>query len=305
MSIQVETSIPSLSSADRPDSAGWAGFRDFTALASVSISALLFLFLARNMLGWWYWEYTKEESYYGHALLIPLFVAVMIWHRRDALRAVPKKMFLPALLLFVPALFVFVYAQKLKMEAMMSWTFLLTITGGVWLVLGTAFVRAAAFPLLFLWLMAPLPGPLLNDATQGMQSLSTVGATAMLKLIGFHPVAVGNVVTMENYTMHIDVPCSGFKLLLRLLTFSAAFAYLTDTTLQKKWGLFLLSIPLSLFINALRIMLIGVVGECLGTTAAHTFHDWSGIITTILCMALLFAIAKGLGCRSFAGQPIF
>ena len=304
MSTVIKSNTSALDSTDA-DVSGWHGYRDVAALAAVAGAVLLFLLLSKDLLGFWYWEYTKEESYYGHALLIPLFVAVMLWHKRDALRAIPKRTNFAALILLVPSLLAFIYGQKLHMEAIMSWTFLLSIIGGVWFVLGTAFVRAIAFPLFFLWLMAPLPGPVLNDATQGMQGLSTLVATAMLKVIGLHPVQIGNVVQMDNYVMHVDVPCSGFKLLLRLLTFSAAFAYLTDTTLGKRWGLFLISIPLSLVINSFRIMLIGVVGECLGTTAAHTFHDWSGIISTILCMAILFAIAKGLGCRSFAGQPIF
>ncbi|HZF97223.1 MAG TPA: exosortase/archaeosortase family protein, partial [Pseudoxanthomonas sp.] len=82
-------------------------------------------------------------------------------------------------------------------------------------------------------------------------------------------------------------------------------AFLTDTTLAKRWTLFLFSLPLSLAINVLRITLIGVVGECIGASAAVTFHDWSGLITLIVCMAALFGFAKALGCRTFAGQPLF
>ena len=305
MSTLIDTSNSMGESVTSVEKGGWKPYRDIPALVVLTFGVALFLILAKSLLVFWHWEYTKPESYYEHALLIPVFVAVMIWHRRDALREAPKKTNFAALSLFVPALMLLIYAQKVQMEAIMSWSFLLAITSGVWFLFGTQFLKAASFPLFFLWLMAPLPGPVLNDATQGMQSASTLTATAMLKLIGLHPVQMGNVVQMDNYTMNVDVPCSGFKLLLRLLTFAAAFAYLTDTTLFKRWSLFVISIPLSLFINSLRIMLIGVVGECMGASAAHTFHDWSGIFTTVLCMALLFGIAKVLGCRSFAGQPIF
>jgi exosortase len=177
--------------------------------------------------------------------------------------------------------------------------------GGLWFAFGTRWMRAALFPILFLWILAPLPGPLLNDLTLGTQHISTVGGYLILKLMGLHPSHVGNMIYLENFTLNVDVPCSGFKLLLSLLMFSAAFAFLTDTTLARRWALFLFSLPLSILVNSIRITLIGLVGEAMGASAAETFHDWSGMICLILCMALLFGGAKALGCRTFAGQPIF
>jgi exosortase/archaeosortase family protein len=58
-------------------------------------------------------------------------------------------------------------------------------------------------------------------------------------------------------------------------------------------------------INGLRIALIGMVGECISSEAAHVFHDYSGIITLVLGFAVLFSIAKALGCRKFAGWDMF
>lgn len=257
------------------------------------------------MLRWWWWEYTRPESHYGFAVFVPALAALMLWHRRKALAAAPKKPSPAALFLVAPALIFLVVAVKTEMQAVMSWAFLLSLIGGVWHTFGGAFLKATAFPLLFLWLMAPLPGPVLNDMTLGVQGWSTWGAAKLLAVTGLHPNHQGNLIHLENYTLNVDVPCSGFKLLLTLLTISGAFAYLTDTTPARRWGLFLFSLPLAVFVNAVRIALIGVVGECLGSSAAMTFHDWSGMISLVLCMAILFGTAKVLGCRTFAGQPIF
>jgi exosortase len=272
-------------------------------------SGLLFLFFlsatAWPMLTWWYWEYTKPESYYGYALFVPFLIGLMLWHRRTALAEVQKRPAPLALLVLLPALALLVIATKTEMQAVMSAAFLLSVVSGVCFVLGGKFVRAAAFPLFFLWVMAPLPGPVLNDLTRGVQEISTVGAAKILGIIGMHPNHVGNIIHLENYTLNVDVPCSGFKLLLCLLTFSSAFAYLTDTTLVRRWALFLFSLPLAVFVNSVRIALIGVAGECLGSSAASTFHDWSGILSLFLCMTLLFGMAKVLKCRTFMGQAIF
>ncbi len=292
-----------------PAPEGNGGTAAKTAFAPVLLPlaawAVLLGALAWPVLSWWRWEYTKPESYYGHAFFVPIMVGVMLWHRRRALWASAPRPAPLALLLVAPALALLVLAIKIEMEAIMSFSFLLCIWGGLWFVFGTRWMKAAAVPLAFLIMMAPLPGPVLNDMTLGAQRASTVGAAFLLKMLTFHPIREGNLIHMDSYTLNVDVACSGFKLLLTLLTFSAAFAYLTDARLSKRWGLFLFSLPLTLFINSFRIALIGIVGECIGASAAHTFHDWSGTISLVLCMALLFGSAKLLGCRTFAGQPIF
>ena len=275
-------------------------------LALPAAAAILLLgILAWPVLRFWAYEYAKPESYYGHAPLIPLIVALMLWHRRTALAAVPKKPSPAAAALVVAGLALLVFALKIQAEALESTGLLLSVTAGVWMVLGTAFVRAASFPLGFLWLMAPLPGPVLNEATQRVQMLSTELADKLLHGMGFGTTLTGNVIQMEDYSLFVDVPCSGFKLLLALLTFSAAFAFLVDGTTAKRLALFGFSLPLSLLVNSVRIALIGVVGECVGAPAAHVFHDWSGLLTLTLGFTALFSLAKGLGCRTFAGWPIF
>ena len=282
-----------------PSPLDWRDLLPFAAAMS------LLVVLAWPTLRFWFYEYSVPESYYQHAPLIPFIVGLMLWHRRAALSAAQKRPAPIALLLLVPALALLVFALKLPAEALESAAFLFSIVGAVWLTFGTVVVRVAAFPLAFLWLMAPLPRPLLNDSTLHVQMASTVLADKILHLMLFHTTLVGNVIHMDDYSLFVDVPCSGFKLLLALLTFSAAFAYLVDGTTARRIGLFLFSLPLSLIVNGVRIALIGVVGECVGPDAAHTFHDWSGMITLTLGFAALFGLAKGLGCRTFAGWAIF
>ncbi len=283
-----------------------AGISGLWRLALPFAAALLLLgILAWPVLRFWTYEYEKPESYYAHAPLIPLIAGLMLWHQRPALARAVKRPALPALAVLAPALALLVFALKIQAEALESTGLLLTLTAGVWLVLGSAFVRAAWFPLGFVWLLAPLPGPVLNEATQKVQMLSTVLADRMLHCMGFGTTLTGNVIQMEDYALFVDVPCSGFKLLLALLTFSAAFAFLVDGSLPKRLGLFAFSLPLSLVVNSVRIALIGVVGECVGAPAAHVFHDYSGLITLTLGFAALFSLAKGLGCRTFAGWAIF
>lgn len=272
-----------------------------------AIFAVCLTVIAWPMLVWWKWEYTKPETYYGFATFVPFIVAFMLYAKRATFAATPSRIFVPALVPTAFFLFLLVFAAKQEMQAIMSGAFLLTLSSAVWFLGGTRILFGPAFfPLLYLWLMAPLPGPVLNDMTLGIQGFSTVGAAQILKLIFMGAARQeGNMIYLEHYILHVDVPCSGFKLLLTLLTFASAFAYLTDTTLVKRWALFLISLPLSVLVNSIRIAMIGIAGETFGTSAAVTFHDWSGMISLVLCAFFLFSIAKALKCKTFAGHPIF
>lgn len=278
---------------------------DWPTLLPFAGAVVLLGLLTRQTLSGWYGAYVAPDSYYAHAPVIPFLMALMFWARRETLRALPKVPCLAALALFVPALALYVFAGQNYAQALMSLSFLLVVWSGVWLALGTRFVRTFWAPLALLALMAPLPGPLLNDSTLRIQMASTSFANVLLRGMSFHTVLHGNVIEMDSFPLWVDVACSGFKLLLSMLTFSGAFAYLVDGTRARRLTLFLISIPLSVLINSVRITLIGVVGECDGAPAAHVFHDWSGIVTLILGFTALFSLARVFGCRTFAGWAIF
>ncbi len=250
-------------------------------------------------------EYTEFESYYAYGPAIPFIAGFLLWHRRKALRAVPRVPCLAALAVLLPATGLLIWSSAQEMALVMSFSFLLSFWAAVWLVLGTQWVRVAAFPLAFLVWMAPLPGPLMNDATYDSQHFCTEAASRLLGLLAFHPVIVGSVIQMDHFYLFVDVPCSGLKNLLSLMMISAAFAYLTDGLPSRRLGLFLFSIPLAVAVNIVRLTLLGICGECLGSQTAHVFHDWDGLLSLVLGVSALFWLARRIGCRTFAGWPLF
>ncbi len=250
-------------------------------------------------------EYTEFESYYAYGPAIPFLAGFLLWHRRAALRAVPRVPCPAAFFVLLPAMGLLVWSSAQEMALVMSASFLLSFWSAVWLTLGTRWVRAAAFPLAFLIWMAPLPGPLMNDATYGSQHFCTQAASKLLGLLAFHPVIAGSVIQMDHFYLFVDVPCSGLKNLLSLMMISAAFAFLADGLPMRRFGLFLFSIPLAVAVNIVRLTLLGICGECLGSQTAHVFHDWDGLLSLVLGISALFWMARRIGCRTFAGWPLF
>ncbi|MGO8673277.1 MAG: exosortase/archaeosortase family protein [Capsulimonadaceae bacterium] len=281
--------------------------RSFTwrEITAVIVAAVAFVYLVWPVLLQWVADYTRANSYYSHAPMLPCLIGLMFWHKRESLRTITLRPTFAMAAVLAPSLLLLIFATREESDSLGSIGLLLVIWSSVWLACGTDFVRTVAFPLAYIASMAPLPGILLTDGTQFLQALSTDVATRLLNITSLHAQHFSNVIILRHYEMAIDAPCSGFKLLLSMTALGAAFAYLVDGVFWKRALIFAFSVPLSLFINAVRIASIGAVGECVGASAAHSFHDWSGILTLWLAPIAFLLMAKGFGCRTLAGWRLF
>ena len=278
---------------------------DPLTFALLAVSAVLFALVSWVVVSQWLSAYLAPNSFYVYGPAIPALVALMLWHQRDALRAVPLMPSYAALPVLLASLGLMLLGVKHELLAVASLGVLGSVWSGVWLMLGGRFFRAAWFPLLFLVWMSPLPGPLLHEATFGSQQLSTELTNRLLHVLQFPTNLHGNVITLDSFSLFVEEPCSGFMLLLTLLVISSAFAWLADGPQARRLVLFALSLPLAIADNVFRLTLLAVVGDSFGARAEHLIHDPSGLAVVGLGLLVLFGIARRLGCRTFAGLPLF
>lgn len=254
---------------------------------------------------WWYSEWTAPGSFYAHAVFVPFFVAAMIWRDRKKLSesfAIPSW---SGVALGIPTMLLLMLGKRLDVTVVQSFSFVMLVFTVSLVMFGKAKTHLLLFPLFFIIMMMPLiPDQLITSIAFPIQMFSAKLATMFLNAMTLHSIQQGTMIKMDNYTMSVELPCSGFKTLVSLLTFTAAFAYLVDGAKWKRWMLFFVTIPLSLFINALRITLIGVVGELVSPKAAGIFHDYSGFIVLTLAFLFLFNFARVLRCERFMGIPL-
>lgn len=271
--------------------------------AVLAVALIVWLYLSTFQ--WWWHEWTAPGSFYAHAIFVPFFVVVMVWRNRERLTSQTWKPSWAGVPLVLIAMALLMMAQRSDVTTIKSLSFMFLMFGIVLGTCGTKWTRVLLFPLFFIVMMMPLiPDQLINGIAFPIQMASASIATKLLNLLTLSSQQQGTVIQMETYKMAVELPCSGFKTLVSLLTFSAAFAYLIEGKLWKRWTLFLMTIPLSLMINALRITLIGIVGQLISTAAAKWFHDFSGFIVLIIAFMFLFSFARVLKCDRFLGVPM-
>jgi len=285
--------VVSLSHDARPARSG-------AAAAPVALSgALLVLALAFLYAPLWQacWkEWWQEGSAYSHGILIPPLALLMVWYRRDELERLVRRPALTGLALVLLGLALQLFAHW-ACSTMLSWaSFLMLITGGIAFVAGWAATARLLPPLLFLTFMVPMSAMLTQPLVFGAQMISTRVAVLLLRAMQFQVHQLGTIIQMENYTLQVALPCSGFKTLIALSAFAACFTYLLRGSLPRKLLLFGTAIVLSVVVNGLRISLVGVTGELVSSAAASWVHDNGGLPVTTLALGGLYLMARILKC---------
>lgn len=239
----------------------------------------------------------SDDGYYSHGVLVPLIAGYVVYRWKDRLSKIPVKAGWIGGVAVVALLYVGYVATITNIQAFMSGTFLLTILAAIWFVAGARWMLALSLPVLYMVFALPAFTGAIDLYTNPMQIISTKVAFKLLEMFGFSPYSGADptAIYLNRFVLNVAVPCSGLKLLIAVAAFTAFFMMVGGL---KWWGnlvMVAIWIPLCLFINGLRIALIGVVGDTYGEAAGMQFHDYSGYITLLLCFAILFGVARGLG----------
>lgn len=241
--------------------------------------------------------WNSPDGYYSHGFLVP-FISLYIVHKRwDKIKDIPVKFGWLAIPFLLANLIILRAAYAADLAALLSFCLVGMLLFSTWLLAGFRWMMALLAPILYLLFALPIWTFAIDVYTAPLQRTSTQVAYAMLKLLGFGPMRDQNTTTifLGNFTLDVGVPCSGFKLIIAVTAFTIFFTLIANLKWWANLVMFGIIIPLGLFINGLRVAMIGMVGDSFGEDAGMKFHDYSGYITLLLCFFILFKVARGLG----------
>jgi len=229
---------------------------------------------------------------YSHGFLIVPLALYFAWERRPQLRrAVIEPSWWGLLPLFLGTLTLTI--GRLGVELMnMRVSFVLTLIGLVLLLLGKQVFRIVAFPLLFLFLMVPLPQSLVNVVAFPLQLIAADAATGALYLLKIPALREGNIIHLATTQLFVEQACSGLRSLMALVTLGVIFAYFFRKTLAERLIIVASAIPIAILVNTFRVALTGVLTHHIGQEAASGWiHQTEGMFTFAIAMVLLLTEA--------------
>jgi exosortase len=160
--------------------------------------------------------------------------------------------------------------------------------GGFLLSYGYQAWRAAAFPLLFLGLMIPMPESVLARTIHLLQQGSTEISYLLFKAVGVPVFRQGFLLSVPGVTIEVAKECSGIRSSIALWITCLLAAHLFLRTPWKMFLFALLAFPLAIIKNGIRIVTLTLLSVYVDPRfLTGSLHHDGGFIFFILALAIL------------------
>ncbi|MEM8758078.1 MAG: exosortase/archaeosortase family protein, partial [Planctomycetota bacterium] len=249
--------------------------------------------LAVAFVGLFYRWFEKQAQFssvqvedWGHAFFVPAIAGYMIWQRRADLAASELRPFWPGLvpvLLGVMAYLTFSIGPFPGLHMFQGFSVVVTLFGVALSLFGPAAMRHLAMPVLFLALGVTIAERIMLEITWPLQIIASQGAFVLLGIIGlafgFQTEVNGNVLTVitssgEEFPLNVAQACSGMRMVVAFVALGATVALLTCRVWWHRIAVVLMSVPVALFMNIIRVAVLGLLtlqDPDLAQGEAHTF----------------------------------
>jgi len=242
-----------------------------------------------------------SDPNYSHVYIVPIISGFIIWQRRRGLAGLPLQGSWYGLPLLLAGLGALILGDIGAETFLMRSSLIVVIAGLVLFHWGPRMLRALAFPLGFLLFLVPMPAVFFYAMTARLQNIAAETGAWGLDLVGVPVLLDGNVIHLSRVTLGVTEACSGIRSLITLVALGVAWAYLMLPRVWMQNVLVASVLPITIFSNAGRIVMTGLVGRWLGVEYAegffHFFSGWLVFVTAILCLLAVHGVLRALSPR--------
>ncbi|MEI6475818.1 MAG: exosortase/archaeosortase family protein [Planctomycetota bacterium] len=283
--------VGAVDSFDVPDRAACA----WGALLVVAFIATFFEFFRYQFV-----QATTQVQDWGHTLLIPLIAGYFVYVQREKLAV---KRFVPSwsafTLLFLGLAIYSASAfgpQAIQHHNVRGVGVGCALLGCLLAVFGTASFRWLWFPWAYWYVFGQtISERVMSRVTERLQDWSAIGADILLNTLGIDTDRVGNVLTVHmsdgtTHPLNVAEACSGMRTLMAFLAIGVALAALGLPRWWQRVLLVVAGIPISLFVNVLRVASLGMLSMVDTNFSTGEFHSMVGLIWLVPAFLLFLGV---------------
>jgi exosortase len=259
---------------------------------------------------WMFYIYMDPALDEGHGLLIPFVVLGLYWWKRKDLVAGPLGLWWPALGMIVVALLLHLIGFKAEEQRLSVLGFLLglyALTGLAW---GWHWLKASFFPFFLLAFCMPI-GEFAVHLTMPMRLL-VARIVEVVAHLGLSPDLIRDGTQLfdsqHTFAYEVAAACSGIRSLVALLALTTIYGFIIFKSPWKRAVMMLVSVPLAIFGNVVRLCFTIAVAETFGQGAGKAVETDAGFLTFAVAIGCAFAISrwleKGEPQPSLAEKPV-
>ena len=246
-------------------------------------------------------NYAAHSELHSYIVLVPLISGYLLYLRRDQL---PKKYGtdIPlGIALLATGLVIFLLIQWLNSAGrapgdnsyfvLVALSLLCFLGAAGFFFLGRDWMRAAAFPLVYLIFLVPMPDAMADALESASKYASAEVSNVLFHLSGTPFLRAGLVFQLSNITIEVAQECSGIRSSWVLLLTSILAANLYLKTPWRRIVLVAFVIPLGILRNGFRILVIGLLCVNVGPQMIHSvIHRRGGPVFFALSLIPLFLL---------------
>src|SRR5206468_3997679 len=181
---------------------------------------------------------------------------------------------------------------------LLTLSFLCCLATGGFFFLGRDWMKAAAFPLVYLIFMVPMPDAMADALEMASKTAAAEVANVLFHLSGTPFVRVGRVFQLPNITIEVAQQCSGIRSSWVLFITSILAANLFLKMPWRRFALVAFVIPLAILRNGFRILVIGLLCVHMGPQMIQSpIHNRGGpvffVLSLIPLLLVLWLLRKG------------
>ncbi len=238
-----------------------------------------------------------HNSNYSHGFLILPIALFLVWNQRKSLGRIESAPSWGGFVFLVPGILLQIVGIRGEVTMFQAYSLILVLAGLVWTWFGPRILRAVAFPLVFLVFAAPTFPVFMNQISFRLKTVAAVGSVNAARALGVTVSRQGMDLLFPNGSMTIEGACSGLNSLIALMALGALFVHLGRGPLWRRLILFVLSVPVALAANLVRITSLCVYAGLTNTErATGLFHDIGGFVLFGVALLILFSVKKALRC---------
>ncbi len=242
---------------------------------------------------------------WGHAFVIPLISGYLIWLNRQKIIQEKTSVFWPAMVPFAAGIVAYAFCViTLKNHMTAGFAMILALGSLVLWMLGPKMFRHLVIPIGYLVMMVTISNAIMIAITFKLQLLASQGSWLILNLIGvpfdwFSVDIDGNTLniitkTGEVLPMNVAEACSGMRMVVAFYALAIAVALIGCTQWWQRIALILLAGPVAIFMNMIRVTVLGLLMLGDPDLAAGDAHTMIGTILLVPSLVLFLAVVWAL-----------
>ncbi len=243
-------------------------------------------------IGWMHERFSAPDSEYSHGFVVPLFTAFLVYQKRGALMAAPRRPSTWGVALLVPGAAIQILAAALRIHFLSGFSILPVLLGLTLLLEGYERTRLLLFPIAFLAFMIPIPLYSLAEISLKLKLFAASSGLAVARLFGVSASQAGSVLSIGREELTVGDACSGIRSLIALTAMGTLVAHLLLRRPLRRLAVALAAIPAAILSNAIRIAVFLIIASSKGVSATTGLvHDATGIGIYVLTLGLLLGLA--------------